>query len=235
MGDWLFTAVTVLAVVSSQVMGLSAIPSILEIRKAGSTLLYPADPFITALCSAVFNFGYSFLTGQLSVVLSTTASACQNATYLYIHFQFSRDPPALRSKAARYIATAALIAFPLPIAWSLFVPNHSAFQFAKLWLGTCATAASTIVYCAQLVKLQSIIETKNSASISPPLTAGTLFCAFMWTTYSVMQKDYFYIFSSAVGVLSALSQVGLMIVYPRNLPDSHEELTDVEVGPIGIK
>ena len=70
---------------------------------------------------------------------------------------------------------------------------------------------------AQLVNLPTILRTKSAASISPPVAVATLVSCACWLIYGALLGDVFYVLTNAVGVLSALVQLGLVAVLPRKV------------------
>lgn len=229
-------SVAVVGSFSSQLMNLSAIPSVYKIYRAKSTLLYPAFPFVISIVAALCGFAYAIISGQKVVIASTTISITQALIYLSFHLRYSLEPHTiLRSLAfLASIEVACMLAGPL--AACMIGNTDTCFSFSLGWLGVICTIVYSLVYCGQLTTFRKVIDTKNSASISPWMTAGTLFCALMWTWYSVLVSDQFYLASSLVGDISGITQVVLIMKYPAILPTSgSDEHVPMKESIIGTK
>jgi solute carrier family 50 protein (sugar transporter) len=229
-------SVAVIASISSQLMNLSAIPSIYKIYRAKSTLLYPAFPFVISSVAALCGITYAIITSQKVVLLSTSISITQALTYLSFHLHYSLEP----QRILRTFAYLAIIELSCMLAGPLVVCTignaETCSSFSVGWIGVICTTVYSLVYCGQLTTLKQVIETKNSASISPWLTAGTLFCALIWTWYSVLVSDQFYLVSSLVGDISGITQVVCIMKYPAILPTSgSDDQVPMKESIIGTK
>ena len=205
----------VVGAVSSQLMNLSAIPSMLQIIRAKSTLLYPPYPFIIGLAASINGLTYCIITGQWVVVISTSFTMSFNLAYLIIHFTFSQKRRAIARLTAISVSAVVVISGSGPLIACLSDSVDSCSSFAVTWLGGVSTVVYCLVYSGQLWTVRQIIKMGNSSPISPWLTAGVTFCAAMWTVYAALVPDFFYLASSVSGDLSALVQIGLLWRYPR--------------------
>ena len=223
--------------VSSQVMNLSALPSILEINRAKSTLLYPAFPFVIAVAAAFVGLTYAILSKQYVVLISVFCSLSINSSFLLVHIYYSQNRSAiLRSLALLLVAAIAALGLG-PAIGCIGKSAHNCLEFSLTWVGVVTTVVYSVVYCGQLSTFREVIRTKNSGSISAPLTAGTLFCVAIWTWYSVLVMDLYYLSSSLVGDISALIQVGLLLTYPsnRSVRASDNEMHPLRGEIVGVK
>lgn len=211
--------------VSSQLMNLSALPSIIEIHRAKSTLLYPAFPFVIAIAAAFVGLAYALLSKQYVVLISVFCSATINSSFLLVHLYYSQKRSAIvRSLLLLLLADAIALGLG-PAIGCIGATGDHCLQFSLTWIGVVCTIVYCVVYCGQLSTFREVIRTKNSGSISAPLTAGTLFCVAIWTWYSVLVMDLYYLTSSVVGDISALIQVVLLFSYPSirtTEPTDHE-------------
>lgn len=224
------STVAILGSIASQLMNLSAIPSIYEIHVARSTLAYPFFPFLISLVASVSGLCYAFMTAQLIVAMSTMFSLMQNLVYLSVHFRYSQQRSSIINMFSTLIILEALVLVAGPAAVCA-ASRSGCLDFSVMWVGIVCTLVYCVVYCGQLTTFKEIIRTKNSASISPHLTAGTFICALIWTWYSILVKDQFYLASSLVGDVSAFTQVFLLLRYPRIVPLANTEIAEI----IGVK
>jgi uncharacterized protein with PQ loop repeat len=210
-------------VVSSQLMNLSAIPSILEILSAGSCLSYPSFPIIIAITNAIHNILYAATRDNHYVILSSLMSLLLNTLFLFIHACFTKRLSTILRQ---------FIYFPV-ISTLLSVAVITQFQSSKTCmpllnfrdclmihsnlLGTISTSFSTMSYCGQLSTFRRVVRTKDSSSISPWMTAGVLLRASCWFVYSYLINDWFYLTSTSIGIMSACVQIILLTQYPRSV------------------
>jgi len=229
----LAAAIGIVGTVSSQLMNLSAIPSIIKIHRAKSTLLFPAYPFVFGFVAAILGIVYAVFTEQYIVLVSTGMSFTFNVVFLCVHFRYTSTRSRLFKIAIGYLGIVVVVAGSGPAIDCAVGENCR--HFSTIWLGVVMTLVYSLVYCGQLTTFRDVVRRKNSASISPYLTAGVLFCASIWTLYSILVLDYFYLASSIVGVLSGLAQVVLILVYPAKWTFNHQQnvsvlRTDVVAG-----
>ena len=227
------SSVALLGTISSQLMNLSSIPSIYEICMRKSTLSYPFFPFLISLVASVTGLTYAAISGQGVVIVSTILSMSQNMIYLSVHYKYSSQPESIiRLLIVLTLVEVGLLAIGPAVTCSAF--SHTCKDFSVYWIGFICTFVYCIVYCGQLSTFREVIRTKSSNSISPWLTAGTLCCACIWTWYSLLVEDMFYLASSIIGDVSAVVQVYLLIRYPRQLAPSHElNPTELKLQVIG--
>ena len=214
------TVFGIIGSVSSQMMNLSAVPSMVQIFRAKSTLLYPAFPFIIGFVASWGGLTYCILTKQYIVVISTSCSMTFNASYLSIHLWFSKKRREILKLFGLIASIIVVLIGTGPLIKCLLPDAHDCESFAITWIGSVNGFIYCLVYCGQLWSFRQVIRSKNSGSISPWMTAGVTFCALMWTLYSIFVPDYFYLSSSLVGDLSAFIQIFLLIKYPRNIDAS---------------
>ena len=208
-----------LSVASSQLFNLSCLPSILEIRRSRSTLAYTAEPFIAALLSCWINFCYAFVAGRFGVLVSVGLSAGFNSFYFLTHLRFTKTPSTLIRTFGFRLIFATIFLFSIPLISLIFCSSASAQKTTHFWFGVNSMLLGSYVNLAQLVPLPSILRQRSSASISPPLTIATLFSCMCWTIYGALLCDAFYVITNVIGVLSALVQFFLLIVFPRRSID----------------
>lgn len=63
--------------------------------------------------------------------------------------------------------------------------------------------------------LADVIKTRNSISISIPLALTSFFNAIFWTIYGLFVNDIFIYLSNAFGVVFAITQLVLVLVFKR--------------------
>ena len=97
-------------------------------------------------------------------------------------------------------------------------------EIQKSWLGLNCVGILVSFYASPLSTMVRVIKTKNSASISLPLTVTTLMAASFWGIYGLLISDYFIFGPNVLGVFCAVTQLILTRIYPSlHFVDSKEE------------
>ena len=217
--------VGIIGTCSSQLMNLSALPSIYLIYKKKSTLLFPPFPFIFGLNAAFVGLTYAILTQQKIVIGSTCVTLTINLICLSFHLRYSLQKRRI-IKIFILLFSAVVLLTGIGPAVDCGVSGVPECElFVVNWVGVACTIVYSLVYCGQLTTFKQVIKTKNSASISPWLTGGVLFASTMWTWYAILVSDYYYLSSSIIGDLSALTQIFLLLKYPSLQPRVEIEST----------
>jgi uncharacterized protein with PQ loop repeat len=207
-------AVAILGIVATQIMNLSSVFSIIEILKARSTLMYPTFPFSISIVASATSIIYAVLSEQLIVGLSSMMTVSQCSIYLSVHWYFSKN----RRAIVRELTLMALaVGFSIAIGPLVKCPiSVDCSDFTTEWFGLVMAIVSCLRYGAQAASFREVVSTKNSASISPYMTAGALFGSAAWTLYALLAGDPYYLASGLAGLLSCIGQVVLLIKYPRS-------------------
>ncbi|KAF1776416.1 SWEET sugar transporter [Phytophthora cactorum] len=89
-------------------------------------------------------------------------------------------------------------------------------------LGYFADVMVIIMSGPPLRLMGDVIKTKNSEIIAAPMVNGAL-----WTTYGIMQTDYYVLVPNAISDILRLVQVILVAIFPRSLSgDKKGELSE---------
>lgn len=210
-------AVAIFGIVATQIMNLSSVPSMIEIIRAQSTLLYPTFPFSVSIVASTTSIIYSALSDQIIVGLSSMMTVGQCVIYESIHFYYSKN----RRRVVRELVCVTLIVGGALGAGILFKCAFSSrdecSRFTTFWFGIVMAVISCVRYGAQAYTVFEVVRTKNCGSISPSMTFGALFASLAWTAYSVLAGDPYYLASGLAGTASCILQIFLLVKYPRRV------------------
>jgi len=212
------TVVGIVGTCASQLMNLSALPSVYLIYTRKSTLLFPPFPFIFGLLAAFVGLTYAILTHQTIVIGSTCVTLTINLICFSVHLRYTLQRHRILKIFISLVLIEAIVTGIGPAVACGVDGIPECEIFVVNWVGVACTIVYSLVYCGQLTTFKQVIKSKNSASISPWLTGGVLFASTMWTWYSILVSDYYYLSSSIIGNLSALTQIILLIKYPSVQP-----------------
>lgn len=217
----LIHAVAIFGIVATQLMNLSSLPSILEIIRSRSTLMYPTFPFSISIVASSTSIIYSVLSDQIIVGLSSMMTVGQCSIYLSVHWYFSKNRRAiLREVIIMAVAVGTAVGIGPLVKCPITVDCS---DFVKQWFGLVMAIVSCLRYGAQAASFGEVIRTRNAASMSPYMTAGAMLGSSAWTLYALLAGDPYYLASGLAGVLSCSGQVFLLKKYPRTQPVSGDK------------
>lgn len=209
--------VAIFGIVATQIMNLSSLPSIIEIVRAKSTLLYPTFPYSVSIVASTTSIIYSALSNQIIVGVSSMMTVGQCVIYESIHFYYSNN----RLRIVRELLGLTLIVGGVLGVGILikcaFSTRDECSLFTTFWFGLIMGIISCVRYGAQIYTFFDVVRSKNSASISPAMTFGALFASLAWTAYSLLAGDPYYLASGLAGTVSCILQIVLLMKYPRIL------------------
>ena len=207
--------VAIFGIVATQIMNLSSLPSIVEIVRAKSTLMYPTFPFSVSIVASTTSIIYSILSDQIIVGLSSIMTVGQCVVYESVHLYFSTT----RWRIVReLVGLAVIVACAMgigPLFRCPFTSNCS--PFVTEWFGIVMAVISCVRYGAQASTFGRVIKSRNAASISPYMTGGALFGSLAWVVYATLAGDPYYLASGLAGTLSSLGQIVLLVKFPRRM------------------
>jgi uncharacterized protein with PQ loop repeat len=213
----LIKAIAIFGIVATQIMNLTSIPSMIDIIRAKSTLMYPTFPFSVSIVASTISIIYSVLSDQVIVGLSSMMTVGQCVIYESIHYYYSKQ----RWRIVRELVFITLIVggtLGIGILFKCaFCTKQECSSFVTFWFGLVMAIISCVRYGAQAYSTGDVIRTKNAGSISPAMTFGALFASLAWTFYSVSAGDVYYLASGLAGTASCLLQLFLLWKYPRIL------------------
>ncbi|KAG6574667.1 Bidirectional sugar transporter SWEET7b [Phytophthora cinnamomi] len=107
--------------------------------------------------------------------------------------------------------------FALIIALLLyrFLGTQDDDTIAKV-LGYFADVMAIIMFGSPLMLMGDVIKTKNSEIIAAPMAVSGFVNGALWTTYGIMQTDYYVLVPNAISGLLCLVQVILVVIFPRS-------------------
>jgi uncharacterized protein with PQ loop repeat len=203
----------IFGIVATQIMNLSSVPSIIQIIRARSTLMYPTFPFSVSIVASTTSIIYSILSDQIVVGLSSMMTVGQCIIYESVHCFYSKNPRAIFRElfGLSFLVSGAIAVGPLfKCPWTA-----DCSSFITDWFGLIMAIVSCVRYSAQSSTFIQVVRTKNAASISPYMTAGALFGSLAWSVYSLLAGDAYYLASGLAGTLSSLIQIYLLWRFPR--------------------
>ncbi|OWY94897.1 hypothetical protein PHMEG_00035247, partial [Phytophthora megakarya] len=116
---------------------------------------------------------------------------------------------------ARYaIFFCAVFALIIALLLYRFLGTQDDDTIAKV-LGYFADVMAVIMFGSPLMLMGDVIKTKNSEIIAAPMAVSGFINGALWTTYGIIQTDYYVLVPNAISGLLCLVQVILVVIFPR--------------------
>ena len=217
--DWVSIFGT-MGFISSQLMNFSIVPSILQIHSSKSTLAFSSFPPIIGITNSIHNILYASTRNNMFVIYSSSLSFSLNLIFTMVHLKYSKVRNTIYRQVVYFPIMTTLLALILVSLTRYFYcsPIHIdnfCDSIIQRILGSLSTIISTLSYCGQLSSLGTVLKTRNACSISPWITAGVAVRASSWFVFAILTNDVFYTISTSIGLLSVVTQIYLLVRYPR--------------------
>lgn len=107
------------------------------------------------------------------------------------------------------------------------IPSH---ETVVTTLGVCACGVLCCLYGAPLSTLATVLRTRDSSSLYPPLVGIACFCSLLWTVYGLVIGDVFLWGPNCVGATLSLTQLALIAIFPRLSAAAAENSNQARTG-----
>jgi solute carrier family 50 protein (sugar transporter) len=98
-------------------------------------------------------------------------------------------------------------------------------QVATAIIGKLGVIICIVLFASPLSTLKTVIATKSAKSIPLPFTLGCMLNCFLWTVTGIFEmKDFNIIFPNVLGLLSAIAQFALKVMYGNGITTSTTQL-----------
>ncbi|OWY94896.1 hypothetical protein PHMEG_00035246 [Phytophthora megakarya] len=125
----------------------------------------------------------------------------------------------------RYITSfAATVALIIALILYRFLSTQDDDDIATV-LGIFADIMAVIMFGSPLMLMGDVIRTKNSKIIAAPMAFSGLLNGALWTTYGILQTDYYVLVPNAIGAVLCFVQVMLVLIFPAKAGDEIRRTT----------
>jgi len=199
--------------VSSAVF-LSPIPTIKNVVDERDVGKLPLLPYSSMVVNAFMWMTYGMLRKDSKVWMPNAFGLFCGVNYF---FQFQKyctsTTKNLPGKVSDHFKVmAAFLTFT--VAAAAFLPAQvSANLIGKVAVGVCV-----ILFASPLAALKTVVQTKSAKSIPLPFTLTCILNCFLWTVYGVDIQDFNIYGPNFLGLLAALAQLTLIIIYGKGKP-----------------
>lgn len=222
-GDWIVPLVemefvellSLTAIVTTVGMFLCGVPICLRIRAKGGTEGISPAPFLIGTISCFYWTRYGFLRQDSSLVTVNALGLSLQASYLCYFWSRAR----LRSTLNRLIGLICLFCI-LMLLWVKRMEESGRREAAVDGLGSVCVFLNVANFSAPLAGLKDVIRLASTENLPFPLCLANLLVSIQWLLYGYLVEDFYLELPNVIGIVLALLQLSLFLVYPSRRSSS---------------
>ncbi|KAI5636290.1 sugar efflux transporter for intercellular exchange domain-containing protein [Phthorimaea operculella] len=163
-------------------------------------------PFITCKLSCSLWLMYGITKNDGKIVLVNFVGITLMIVYTYLFYMYTIKKSAV---IKQFLITVGLFLFVL-----LFASAQEDKQALQNVLGWLAAIFTLVTVSAPMSKLLYVIRVKNTECLPFPIILMTFLVSSLWTLYGYIVNDAFLQCVNVIGVVLAVAQLSLFLVYP---------------------
>ena len=199
-----FTAIT-----TTLGLFLCGIPICRSIARKGTTEGISAAPFLLGTIGCVFWLRYGFLRVDNSVVTINGIGFFLQVAYLLFYYSYSRSRATLHRRILVLLAmTAAMLLYVRRLE------EEGRAASAVDHLGLMCLTLNILNLGAPLAGLQDVVRTRSTENLPFPMCLANLLVSAQWFLYGILVADPYIKIPNCVGILLAVIQLSLFVIYP---------------------
>ena len=189
---------------------LSGVPNIRKIylKKAVSSDDNPLI-FVSLVSNGFLWCMYGILTFNTLLIFTNTVGLIVGIFYSAVYYQYCQNKN-LRTKFITMVQATLIINTVLFVGATMLETENAAN-----FIGFLSSLSSVLLMSSPLSVVRSVIANKTSIYLPIPTVIATFANALSWLLYGVFNKDTFIWLPNVLGLLSALTQIVLLFVFPR--------------------
>ncbi|KAL7752765.1 hypothetical protein RI367_001767 [Sorochytrium milnesiophthora] len=199
---------------------LTSLSTMRKFRQQGSVGSASVVPFIAMFVNCTLWTKYGVLLGDTTVTSVNVVGLILSVYYTYTYYMYS-DQQA--SHVERLVVYAALVVYPV-----LIYVRMTSLQHAIDFLGPMACVCTVIMFGSPLVSLSRVIQTKNTSSMSFPLSLASFIVSTIWFLYGKVANNSNITIPNGLGAVLAVVQVGVLLYYNNKYPQLQQSYGRVE-------
>nr|UJT76395.1 bidirectional sugar transporter SWEET4a [Hemerocallis fulva] len=218
--DTIRTCVGILGNVIALALFLSPVPTFYRIWKKGSVEQFSAVPYLATLlnCMLWVVYGLPLVHPHSTLVLTINGSGLViELSYVLLFIIYSHGSNRLR-------VVAILVSEIVFVALSgllVIIFTHT-IAMRSLIIGILCVFFGTMMYAAPLSVMKLVIQTKSVEFMPLFLSLASFFNGLCWTTYALIRFDLYITIPNGLGVLFAMAQLVLHIIYYKTTKEQME-------------
>ncbi|KAH7658037.1 solute carrier family 50 (sugar transporter) protein [Dioscorea alata] len=227
--DAIRSAVGILGNVIALVLFLSPVPTFVRICKNKSVEQFSPIPYLATLlnCMMWVVYGLPLVHPKSMLVITINgAGTVIELTYILLFLIYSNGKQRLKV----LVMLIAEIIFVIGLALLVIGFAHTYYQRSMI-VGILCVFFGTMMYASPLSVMRLVIQTKSVEFMPLFLSLASFFNGLCWTTYALIRFDLYITIPNSLGVIFAVGQLLLYVVYYKSTKKQMEERKKkVEIG-----
>lgn len=199
------TLLSLTAIITTISLFFCGIPICMQIYRRGSTHEISGFPFLMGFLGGTFWLRYGLLKSDLTMVTVNVVGVALMSLYLLFYLYFSRP---------RTNFLLQLIVVCATVLGMLFLVHIYALASLNA-LGFVCMTFNILNFGAPLAGLRVVLRNRNCSTLPLPLCIANLLVSSQWCLYGFLVNDIFIIIPNGAGMVLALIQIALFMIFPR--------------------
>ncbi|KAI6207143.1 Sugar transporter SWEET [Aphelenchoides besseyi] len=201
----LLTVLSLTAIVTTVSLFFCGIPICIEIWRRKSTNEISGFPFLMGFLGGMMWLRYGFLKSDSTMITVNCVGVVMMAAYLIFYTCYSDSKVSILSKIAVVIVLILTMLVLVEIYGMAIIDP----------LGFVSMTFNIINFGAPLAGVQIVLKKRSVESLPLPLCTANLLVSSQWCLYGVLVSDIYIMIPNGAGVVLALVQMSLFLIFPR--------------------
>ncbi|ORX46389.1 hypothetical protein BCR36DRAFT_331754 [Piromyces finnis] len=200
---------------------LSPFKELQNLKKSNGQCTINPIPSVMIICNCLCWNLYSFVIHNHWTFWPNLGGIVLGEYYVLILLTSNMKPKDFKWTSITLIGFTFLNIAGAALSFILFKDNYDA---AKNCMGIVCIIVLCAMYVSPLTSMKEVIKSKNSSSINTLMTIASFINGFLWLVYGIFFNDFYVWFPNGLGVVSALLQIFLIVIFHKNSGKNSQEL-----------
>lgn len=201
----------VTATISTISLFLCGIPICLEIRRRKNTDEITSLPFLMGFIGSSFWLRYGMLVSEIAMIAVNIAGSFLMFCYLVFYVCYTKSKLCILFQ----IVVEILVIDVMCVLVEIYSCIDLKSCITKDVLGLFSMFFNVVNFGAPLAGIAHVIKHKCCDTLPLPLCTANLLVSSQWCAFGVLKNDIYIIIPNAAGIVLALIQMSLFLIYPR--------------------
>uniref|UniRef100_A0AC34QJL7 Sugar transporter SWEET1 n=1 Tax=Panagrolaimus sp. JU765 TaxID=591449 RepID=A0AC34QJL7_9BILA len=201
------TVLSISAIITTVSLFFCGIPICVEIFRRRSTKEISGFPFIMGLLGGAYWLRYGFLKHDLTMITVNMVGVSLMFTYILFYIYFTKEKGSILVQFAIVLGLVLTMVFLVQI-YGMDLINY---------LGFVCMSFNILNFGAPLAGVKVVLRKKSCDTLPLPLCTANLLVSSQWCLYGFLVDDIYIIIPNGCGVVLALLQLSLFLIFPRKL------------------
>ncbi|EFO19347.2 hypothetical protein LOAG_09148 [Loa loa] len=200
----LLQCLSVSAFITTVSLFFCGIPICVSIWKRQSTKDISAVPFLMGVLGAVYWLRYGLMKMDYTMIAVNVFAATLMSLYLIFYYFMTKKKLWISIEVCAVIFLISLMLLLVQIY------EHDIFHP----LGFTCMTFNILNFGAPLAGLKVVLRQRSCETLPLPMCIANLFVSSQWALYGLLVSDVYIITPNAIGMLLAMIQIGLFLIFP---------------------